>query len=406
MDVILVLEFSTLGLDFLIEAARKRNIGIVLLTSDRSKYFYVLSNTKTDNLKIEILKEFSLNEIIQKISNIKIKNRVLGIVNPPDIYFELFLKVCNHFSFRTTNQNAIEIVRNKNRLRELCSSHLLTPIKSSLVNQKDLLSLLKDPYPFEYPFILKNNSGTCGSDVYIIRNKQELSAAVNSSRVKNVKNYLIEEFLNGPLFSAECLTFNNKTQILGISSRVLSHHPDVMELSYSFPIAFPSDLYKKIENYIEQLHRLIGFDYGFSHTEFILTAQGPVVVEINPRMGGGGMGYIISESFNKNVYEAYIDVILNEPPFINAKMLQGGAAIFLYATTPGQYLGYEAETIISQENIVTKIYPLLEPGAVFKDIKSFDSCYAILQCIAPTAELAYYWAMDAANKVNLKVRNI
>lgn len=127
---------------------------------------------------------------------------------------------------------------------------------------------------------------------------------------------LAEEFLVGPLVSVEAITYKGKTTILGITNRTLGSLPYFVEVSYSAPVNLGINFDSELKSIAQKLLGSLEVDYGAAHIEYILTKNGPILVEINPRLGGGMIEPMISESFNDDIYIPLMDIALGKEPRI------------------------------------------------------------------------------------------
>ena len=65
-----------------------------------------------------------------------------------------------------------------------------------------------------------------------------------------------------------------------------------------------------LENYLFRILDAVGYDCGATHTEIMLTEDGPILVEINPRLVGAKIARLMNYSLNKSVHELLIDLHL------------------------------------------------------------------------------------------------
>ena len=65
-----------------------------------------------------------------------------------------------------------------------------------------------------------------------------------------------------------------------------------------------------LEDYLFRILDAVGYDCGATHTEIMLTAEGPRLVEINPRLVGAKIARLMAYSLNKSVHELLIDLHL------------------------------------------------------------------------------------------------
>jgi hypothetical protein len=95
-----------------------------------------------------------------------------------------------------------------------------------------------------------------------------------------------EPLLTGPLFSAETLSWQGRTVLLGITGRLLSRRWLGREELASFPALPPDSDLAVLGDRVARVLDAVGHSRGFAHVEFALTAHGPELVEVNARIGG------------------------------------------------------------------------------------------------------------------------
>ncbi|MCO6716843.1 argininosuccinate lyase, partial [Streptomyces sp. CHB19.2] len=90
---------------------------------------------------------------------------------------------------------------------------------------------------------------------------------------------------------------------------------------------FPGPQRTSLERWLDRVLAAIDYTDRFAHVEFVLTADGPEVVEINPRIGGALGGEGMCRALGVNVYEAVIEAALGRRPRLMDAALPGGPAV-------------------------------------------------------------------------------
>ncbi|NEE16209.1 argininosuccinate lyase, partial [Streptomyces sp. SID7499] len=67
----------------------------------------------------------------------------------------------------------------------------------------------------------------------------------------------------------------------------------VREEAAAFPVALPEEERAGIKAWVGRVLAAAGHARGFAHVEFVLTADGPELVEINRRIGGALVGEVL-----------------------------------------------------------------------------------------------------------------
>lgn len=173
---------------------------------------------------------------------------------------------------------------------------------------------LPDTVP--YPVIAKPREGVASLDVQRCECAQELEAYARSFRSRYPgRPLLLEEYLQGPLFTLETLGDGRRVQAMGGFDVRLSAPPHFVELEalWNGPVATAQR-----QQALAQV-LAFGVHFGVCHSEFVLTGRGPVLVEINYRSIGDGREFMLDRLLHGRWFEQILRLHLGEP-------LQDGAA--------------------------------------------------------------------------------
>ncbi|MFH8976415.1 ATP-grasp domain-containing protein [Streptomyces sp. NPDC017890] len=97
---------------------------------------------------------------------------------------------------------------------------------------------------------------------------------------------LVEEFLDGPEISVDAAVVAGEYHPMFVARKQVGHHPYFEETGHHVDAADPLRTDSGLLGMLRAAHRAIGYGHGVTHTEVKLTARGPVIVEINGRLGG------------------------------------------------------------------------------------------------------------------------
>ena len=153
--------------------------------------------------------------------------------------------------------------------------------------------------------------------------------AMDSTRAEGV---LVEEFVDGPEFSVEALTINGKTYVAAVTDKVTSGAPYFVELGHSQPSQWPdADIHQLIEAAKKGIDAL-GINWSPSHTEIRLTVNGPRIMEIGARLGGGYITtHLVPLSTGLDLVTGSILLALGKEPDLSPTHHQGAAIRFIQA---------------------------------------------------------------------------
>jgi len=186
-------------------------------------------------------------------------------------------------------------------------------------------------YHLKYPVISKpiDNSGSRG--IMLIHNADELKRAVEYSS-NNGRNgdVIIEEYMQGPEVSVELMVIDGNPNVLQITDKYTSGNPHFVEIGHSQPSRHSDKLKKQIADLACRAAIAVGIRNGAGHAEIIITKEGPKMVEIGARMGGGCITtHLVPLSTGIDMTRATIEVALGKSPDIEAKYSRGAAILFI-----------------------------------------------------------------------------
>lgn len=189
------------------------------------------------------------------------------------------------------------------------------------------------------PFMVKpaDNSGSRGiikvdspSDPEAVA--QAYRYSLQSSRSGDV---VVEEYMQGPEVSVETLTVDGVCHVIQITDKLTTGAPHFVEMGHSQPTEHDPDTVEKIRQVAIAANHAIGITNGPSHTEIIVSAEGPKIVELGARLGGDCITtHLVPLSTGVDMVECCIRIALGQTPDLHEKWKKG-SAIRYFDQTPG-----------------------------------------------------------------------
>lgn len=182
-----------------------------------------------------------------------------------------------------------------------------------------------------FPVITKptDNSGSRG--IMLVRSKEEFEEAVDYSSLNGrTGEVIVEEYMEGPEVSVEVMVINGTPHVLQITDKLTTGAPHFVEIGHSQPSRLPEKVKEQISELVKQAVRAIQYRDGAAHAEVIVTKDGPKMVEIGARMGGGCITtHLVPLSTGIDMTKSMIETALGEEPDIQRKYERGAAVRFL-----------------------------------------------------------------------------
>jgi argininosuccinate lyase len=173
-----------------------------------------------------------------------------------------------------------------------------------------------------YPLVAKPVDLNSGTSVRLVADEAGLKDAVLDIRGLRTNTrgqplhrlVLLEEAMAGAEVSVEAVTCAGRTTVLGITDKTVTGPPAFVEAVHMVPAELSSADAAAAEALVVDTLAAVGFTHGLSHTEVMLTADGPRVVELNPRQGGGYIFDLVELVTGTHPLDVLVDLALGRSP--------------------------------------------------------------------------------------------
>lgn len=184
-------------------------------------------------------------------------------------------------------------------------------------------------YGFPKPMIVKPVNGEGSKEVFKISSNNEVDQVLH--HIGGEFEYILEQWVKGPEFSVECISESGFHRVLAITEKFkLENH---VELGHRLPAPISESDRLSIEKYVYSVLDALGIVNGPSHTEIIMSSNGPILVETHTRLGGDNIYELIKLASGLDVLEMVANSALGNSIEISSLNVEysGYAAIWFYA---------------------------------------------------------------------------
>jgi predicted ATP-grasp superfamily ATP-dependent carboligase len=150
-----------------------------------------------------------------------------------------------------------------------------------------------------YPVVLKPRALGASLGVALVTEASALEAGfalARAAREEGVPYFdegvLVEEYVDGPEISVDCMIRDGVTTPLFLARKVTGFAPYFEEVGHSVDACDPLLRDPALLDLLQQAHHAVGYRNGMTHTEVRLTVHGPRLIEINARLGGDLIPYV------------------------------------------------------------------------------------------------------------------
>lgn len=294
---------------------------------------------------------------------------------------------------------------NKAKMRKALQLNNVPIPKFYVVSNKDeYKEVVKQ---FDVPFIVKPADSSGSRGIFEVKDIHNDTLVIEAYEYchpfSKVGDVVVEEYMEGPEVSVETLTVNGECHVIQITDKLTTGAPHYVEMGHSQPTMLSNEIAEQISKVAEAANKAIGIKNGPSHTEIIVTKEGPKIVELGARLGGDNITtHLVPLSTGVNMVECCIKIALGEKTDIEPKWNKG-AAIRYFEQQAGKVESIEglddAEMIegIKQISIVHGV------GEEVTEIISSGSRMGFVIAQDKNAEMAIAKCEKAIGKIHINI---
>ncbi|WP_134683904.1 ATP-grasp domain-containing protein [Brevibacillus migulae] len=276
----------------------------------------------------------------------------------------------------------IQRSRNKQVMREVLREQGVDRTMNAVVSTPEEITNFAEAHG--YPIIIKPIDGWGSMGVSRIRNAAEWEQALVWYQSAGFGSGLIvEEYLEGKEFSVEAFTENGIHKIICMTEK-FKEEQHFVEIGHCLPYkGLDPVTEKQVHLFVQQALTALGITHGPSHSEIMLTASGPKMIETHTRLGGDYIPELISMVSGVDLLDLWArqamgESILEEVPQ-KADMAKSAAIWYGTPSITGKVEQIRGEEEAKASAGVARIEILQKPGDVIKGMKdSFSRSACVL----------------------------
>ncbi|MBB5803135.1 biotin carboxylase [Saccharothrix ecbatanensis] len=226
---------------------------------------------------------------------------------------------------------AVEALLNKGRMRAVMAEACLPEVRHRLVRDPgELIAFMAETAG---PLILKPPSDTGSRNVFRIC---EVADAVAAFATVGPVPMLAEELLVGREISVEAFSADGVHRVIAFTDKSFLAEDSFIEIGHTMPAVLGAAERTAVARAVADLLTAVEVDHGPTHTEVVLTAAGPRVIESHTRVGGAGIAELVRLAHGVDLARLTVGVPLGlaRPPAAFPDAI-GGAASRAVLPAPG-----------------------------------------------------------------------
>jgi biotin carboxylase len=344
------------GLQY-VQTARRLGLHPVTLSADPAQYEYLAA----EGFEAARVDTKNLDALLWEFSRLRATYDIAGVTSAEEQFYATVGKLCRYFGLQGPNPASIELCCDKLIQRQLLEkASVPIPAYRMATNATEVASAAAE---IGLPVVVKPAVGTGSCGVRLCRDVDELiehtTYLLGGKHLwRSSPMILVEEFARGRYYCAETMGYD----IIGIATAEFGGPPYFAFREFAHPAPLTDDEQKRIADVSLSCLRALGLGWGPTNVEFRWTERGPVVIEVNPRLGGGTGPRVVQLAYGIDLIAEHIKLAIGEEWDLRRRHLHAAAARILIPDRDGNldWIGGDTQAAAIPGVVEVKLY--VEPN--------------------------------------------
>jgi biotin carboxylase len=263
---------------------------------------------------------FAYAEVEQRVLAVHVEHRIDAVLCLIDIRLTEAARLAHRLGLRHLNPASAALLRDKFSVRSrLLECGLAQPDFALAETNAQVREAVER---LGLPVLIKPADGYGSQNIVVLREPEDLDPLLSpldemlpcradyGLGVRANDRLLVERYMAGSFIGCDTFTADGQHWMLGVHEKLLFAPPSFAMRGSCFTPDGPE--FAAIADYAFALLEAVGFDCGAAHIEMMLTADGPRLVEINPRLVGAKMPRLIGYALGRSLHADLIAVHLGQ----------------------------------------------------------------------------------------------
>lgn len=222
-----------------------------------------------------------------------------------------------------------------------------------------------------YPVVLKPRALAASLGVVKVNDPQQLADRFpfthdTDKSIPEAPDYdvkvLVEEFADGEEISIDAAVYHGEVMPFCLARKELGYFPYAEEVGHYVDAHDPLWNDQQLRSVLDEAHAALEFTDGVTHTEIMLTADGPRIIEVNARIGGDMIPYLGLRATGADPGLAAAAVACGQRPDLAPDRSLVGAVRFFYPAHDDTVIASVGFDEQARHPATDLLVPLMEPG--------------------------------------------
>jgi len=177
-----------------------------------------------------------------------------------------------------------------------------------------------------FPVLIKPCDGYASQNIALIEGPEDLEPWISPVAeiaaqsmdyglgVRSSQRFIVERYLTGIFIACDTMSIGGRHHLLGVNEKVMCPPPSFTIRGGCFMPSTPG--MEELARYAFSLLDAVGFDFGAAHIEMMITADGPQLIEINPRLVSAKIPRLMGYGLGRSVYADLVSLHLGDSAFL------------------------------------------------------------------------------------------
>ena len=326
MAHVLVLELAGGNDVDILDAIIARGDSFTFLTSDLASYQAQPAVGASLARAVECLEcpGFAYAEVEVALAERHGRQPFEALVCMVDIRIVVAARLAQRLGLRFLNPDTAALLRDKFSVRQRLQARGVPQAGHRLATSEDeILAAIEE---LGFPVLIKPCDGYASQNVVVIEGPEDLEPWISpvpslaaqamdyGLGVRSNQRFVIERYLTGSFIGCDTMSEGGRHHFLGLNEKVMRPPPSFTIRGGCFIPAAPG--METIRDYAFSMLDAVGFDFGAAHIEMMITADGPELIEINPRLVSAKIPRLMGYGLGRSVYADLVSLHLGESAFL------------------------------------------------------------------------------------------
>ncbi|MBI3687573.1 MAG: ATP-grasp domain-containing protein [Actinobacteria bacterium] len=255
------------------------------------------------------------DRLVADVAEMAAQHRITGFLTFDELLVAATARLCEQFGTAGLAPQSAVSCRDKVRTRQLLTGAGLPQPQFRLAQDQAEAQLAAQA--IGYPVVVKPRE--LGGSVGVLRADDghcldpAVAAAASLSAARGSSGVLIEELIEGPEISVDGMVQAGSYHAVLVARKQVGPPPSFEEIGHIVDPVDPLLTDPALMATLREAHHALGLRDGMTHTEVKLTIRGPVIIEVNGRLGGDFIPLLGRLATGIDLAEVAADVAQSRP---------------------------------------------------------------------------------------------